>query len=645
MKSLLVLFFILLIFNSLLIADNLDSASGNGSNTLSASGSWADVATTISIDLTSVDKVLVYATFTSEITESVNQSRTMTYRLHDNSSTVKESNMIERYMSGTKDVDKGIGSLVYIFDVASMDNTSLHTFSSEHQVDTNFGTKTDATIHAIALNTDSAPYYPLLSNDVKTIVGAVGTTSTTFEGIATLTTGAVTLNTDGDVLVIASLNTRSQGSGATGTWTLQSSPDNSNWSNIGTPISRTLSGNNDMGITNLIALDHQSTGDYYYRVAHKTDSNEIQTLNSSLAAVSLGYLKGGTEVRKFSGSSVQVVSATTINTTAETAATINMISVGSKVLLLAQYGVSASAVATGNYTLSADNSTTSTQVMKRYLADDLDKGSGSIVGIVSGTPSNYYLQHYLSGSGPTLTSSNIEFVALNLTDIHVGGVLPVTLSTFTASFVDDQATLLWSTASESNNLGWNVYRSISQNYGQALQVNSGLITGAGNSTVPTYYNYVDEGLNDYIEQLDLGSDAVVWYWIESISNNGATETHGPVMLQLPQDDFDPEFPDLPVIYGLQQNYPNPFNPNTTISFNLNTEGTENTEIIILNIKGQMVRSFDCHPEFIEGSANQSKYSLVWDGTDNSGIEVPSGVYLYKVKSGDFEQTKKMLLLK
>ena len=92
------------------------------------------------------------------------------------------------------------------------------------------------------------------------------------------------------------------------------------------------------------------------------------------------------------------------------------------------------------------------------------------------------------------------------------------------------------------------------------------------------------------------------------------------------------------------NYPNPFKPSgaghsptTTISFELNTENTEDTELIVYNIKGQIIRQY---------SIFNIQSSITWDGTDENNQPVSSGIYLYQLKVGkDFSQTKRMLLLK
>ncbi len=90
------------------------------------------------------------------------------------------------------------------------------------------------------------------------------------------------------------------------------------------------------------------------------------------------------------------------------------------------------------------------------------------------------------------------------------------------------------------------------------------------------------------------------------------------------------------------NYPNPFNPTTTISFNLTTEIIEDAELIIYNLKGQKIRVFDVIPSGVEGTSNQQ---VVWNGTDQNNQPVSSGIYFYKLRIGDFEMNRKMLLLK
>ena len=97
---------------------------------------------------------------------------------------------------------------------------------------------------------------------------------------------------------------------------------------------------------------------------------------------------------------------------------------------------------------------------------------------------------------------------------------------------------------------------------------------------------------------------------------------------------------VPVQTALFQNYPNPFNPSTTISFNLTTENAKNAEIGIYNVKGRKVKTIPIHP-----STHSPFYSVTWNGEDESGKSVSSGIYFYKLKTEKESQIKKMILMK
>ena len=94
---------------------------------------------------------------------------------------------------------------------------------------------------------------------------------------------------------------------------------------------------------------------------------------------------------------------------------------------------------------------------------------------------------------------------------------------------------------------------------------------------------------------------------------------------------------LPTSYSLSQNYPNPFNPSTVISYSL--PKISNVQIKIYDALGREIRSL------INEEKSSGTYNILWDGTDNYGSRVSSGVYFYTIHAGDFYQSKKMVLLK
>lgn len=97
---------------------------------------------------------------------------------------------------------------------------------------------------------------------------------------------------------------------------------------------------------------------------------------------------------------------------------------------------------------------------------------------------------------------------------------------------------------------------------------------------------------------------------------------------------DPQSPELPPLL-VKQNYPNPFKTVTTIVYTLGQKGR--VEIEIYNLKGQKVRS-----EYRLSEPGEGSWS--WDGTDSKGNKCASGLYLYKVQSGNTRSTKKMILM-
>lgn len=98
-----------------------------------------------------------------------------------------------------------------------------------------------------------------------------------------------------------------------------------------------------------------------------------------------------------------------------------------------------------------------------------------------------------------------------------------------------------------------------------------------------------------------------------------------------------ETPVLPEEFSLSQNYPNPFNPTTTIEFSLPRSGY--VVLDVYDIMGRRVITLA--DEYL----NAGLKKVVWDGRDRNGHEVASGMYLYRLQSGDFSLTKKMILLK
>ena len=206
--------------------------------------------------------------------------------------------------------------------------------------------------------------------------------------------------------------------------------------------------------------------------------------------------------------------------------------------------------------------------------------------------------------------------------------LPVTLSSFTAVYANGSSTLQWTTQSETNNLGWNVYRNRTDTFNGSTQINEGMIEGAGSTSEQTDYTFTD------------GEDTLpstsYWYWIESVDLGGNTSLHGPAQIDIPADE-DETAPDVLSVNGIS-NYPNPFNPSTVLAYKV-SDATD-ASIVIYNTKGQIVKTFD------ELAVNENgNGSTEWDGSDSAGNQVSSGIYFYKLTAGQETYTSKMIMAK
>ncbi|MCB9087174.1 MAG: T9SS type A sorting domain-containing protein [Calditrichae bacterium] len=94
---------------------------------------------------------------------------------------------------------------------------------------------------------------------------------------------------------------------------------------------------------------------------------------------------------------------------------------------------------------------------------------------------------------------------------------------------------------------------------------------------------------------------------------------------------------IPTEFSLQQNYPNPFNPTTTIRYGLREDAK--VSVKIYNVLGQVVKTL------VNNRQTAGFKTAVWDGTNDFGAKVSSGIYIYRIEANDFVDSKKMILLK
>ena len=209
-----------------------------------------------------------------------------------------------------------------------------------------------------------------------------------------------------------------------------------------------------------------------------------------------------------------------------------------------------------------------------------------------------------------LKMSKVSFgIVATLADLTL--IIPVEMLAFTASVHNSDVRLLWSTASELNNMGFEIERSIDN---QDNFVTVGFVDGKGTSTEINYYSFTDQPQVSGVNQ--------IYYRLKQIDFDGTFTYTDVVNVGY----------DVPSEFVLSQNYPNPFNPSTKINYFVPQENFVN--IKVYDFLGREVMTLVNETKSIGG------YEIVFDASN-----LPSGTYFYTMIAGNYSATKKMILIK
>lgn len=226
---------------------------------------------------------------------------------------------------------------------------------------------------------------------------------------------------------------------------------------------------------------------------------------------------------------------------------------------------------------------------------------------VDGIP--YTKIHAYVGPNPILVTT--EITTPNTHVINYNAPLPVELSAFTSTVTKNNVTLNWSTANETNNSGFEIERTLTQD-GKTNWIKAGFITGHG--TTEEIQNYV------FTERLNSG---IYSYRLKQIDHNGNFEYHNL------QNEINVG---IPLALSLSQNYPNPFNPSTKIDFELPYEG--NVKINLYDVSGREIATL------INEYKSAGYYTVLFNGSALS-----SGIYFYRMETGGSTFSKRMMIVK
>ncbi len=211
---------------------------------------------------------------------------------------------------------------------------------------------------------------------------------------------------------------------------------------------------------------------------------------------------------------------------------------------------------------------------------------------------------------------NLEANADIAINTWADGNLPVELTSFTAVQNGLNVELNWSTATEINNLGFEIERKVDEGQWRVV----GFKEGKGTTAEPVNYAHVDD-----ISAVQGNS---IYYRLKQIDFGGAFEYSDEILVENL----------TPVVYSLDQNYPNPFNPATTIKFGIPEDNF--VSLKVFNVLGEEVATL------INEIKSAGTYNVEFNASS-----LPSGMYLYVLRTGEnnasseFTSVKKMMLLK
>ena len=194
--------------------------------------------------------------------------------------------------------------------------------------------------------------------------------------------------------------------------------------------------------------------------------------------------------------------------------------------------------------------------------------------------------------------------------------LPVELTSFTAKLIGSNVQLRWVTATEVRNYGFEIERSLTATLSEGEGFNNwekiGFVNGQGNSNSPKEYFFTDtpEGGTKF------------QYRLKQIDTDGKFVYSSIVSIEIQP----------PSQYILNQNYPNRFNPSTVITYSIPISSKV------------LVKVYDMLGKLVTTLVNENQEAGKYEINFNAG-ELSNGIYYYKIQSGNFAATKKMLLLK
>ncbi len=262
-------------------------------------------------------------------------------------------------------------------------------------------------------------------------------------------------------------------------------------------------------------------------------------------------------------------------------------------------------ISTVDIHFSGDNGTTWAQIANKIA------NSGAFTWT---TPANAYLPQCRIMITLNGKHNDVFAQGMNQEPFLISAPVAVALKSAGAKIVDGDAVVSWETNFEENVSGFHVVRS-EEEAGLYTTITKDMIASRGKATGSSY-EYHDTSIRP---------NRTYWYKLVEVTPEGEQAQFGPYSVTFKITDT------------LEQNVPNPFNPTTTIKYSI----AQNTDVslVVYDVSGRRVRTL------VDTHQRADVYKVAWDGLNDQGARVASGVYFYKLVAGKYVQTRKMMLLK
>jgi hypothetical protein len=216
----------------------------------------------------------------------------------------------------------------------------------------------------------------------------------------------------------------------------------------------------------------------------------------------------------------------------------------------------------------------------------------------------------------TLYEDEAEILGMGMSQETFGLTVPVAvaLQSFDVGIEEGTAVLRWKTGVEIGVSGFHLVRAETRD-GEYVQVTEELIP-AVDGTYGGTYEYRDDTVSP---------NRTYYYKLQEFTERGLGMEFGPYEIQ------------YRLTNDLAQNVPNPFNPTTVIKFSIASD--QPVRLVVYDVAGRRVRTL------VDERRRANIYSVSWDGRNDQGQRVASGVYFYRLTAGKFTKTRKMMLLK